>query len=119
MKKILVVDDEPDLLKVISARLSGSGYEVSTATTAEKALEFLAQNKPDLILLDLLLPKMQGDEACRIIKSDEKLKNIPVVLFTASVTDVAGKAREMQADAYITKPFETQELLDMVKKFIG
>jgi len=118
-KKILIVDDEPDLLKVTVTRLETSGYEVLQAVSSEGALEVLKKNKPDLILLDLLLPDMQGDTLCKQLKSDKALKDIPIVLFTASIVRVPEKVKEMGADDYILKPFEPEDLLFKIKKFTG
>jgi CheY-like chemotaxis protein len=120
-KRVLVVDDEPDVLDLATVRLKKLGYEIIEAIDAEGALAILQNNTPDLILLDLLLPKMQGDEFCKKLKSDDKYKNIPIILFTASAirTSLPEKIKEMGADDCITKPFEAQELISKVKKFIG
>ena len=120
-KKILVVDDEPDILDVATVRLRYVGYEIITAIDAEDALVVLQKNIPDLILLDLLLPKMQGDELCKKLKSDDKYKNIPIILFTASVIrpSLPELIKEMGADDCIAKPFEPKDLLDKIKRFIG
>jgi len=120
-KRILVVDDEPDIMDVATVRLKHLGYEIIPAIDAEEAVAILENVIPDLILLDLLLPKMQGDELCRKLKSDNRYKNIPVVLFTASAVRInfPGQIKEIGADDCIMKPFESKELLDKVKKFIG
>jgi CheY-like chemotaxis protein len=120
-KTILVVDDEPDILDLATVRLKKLGYEIVEAVDAEEAVAFLQNNTPDLILLDLLLPKMQGDELCKKLKSDCKYKNIPVILFTASAirTGLPEKIKEIGADDCIMKPFEPQELISKVKRFIG
>lgn len=118
-KKVLLVDDELDLVAVTKRRLESAGFEVLTVETGEDALAYLQENIPDLILLDLLLPKMQGEDVCKRIKSDESLKRIPVILFTASATDIPKVAKEVGADDYIMKPFEPEELLSKIKKFIG
>ncbi len=120
-KKILVVDDEPDIMEVSTVRLKHLGYEIIPAIDAEEALAILQKDIPDLILLDLLLPKMQGDELCKILKSDDKFKNIPVILFTASAVrpSIPARVKEMGADDCVLKPFDPEELLSKVKKFIG
>lgn len=120
-KRILVVDDEPDIMDVATVRLKHSGYEIIPAVDAEEALVILENDIPDLILLDLLLPKMQGDELCRKLKSNDKFKNIPVILFTASAfrPNLPENIKAMGADDCITKPFEPQELISKVRKFIG
>ena len=120
-KRILVVDDEPDIMDVATVRLKHLGYEIIPAIDAEEALEILQRDTPDLILLDLLLPKMQGDELCKNLKSDDRYKNIPIILFTASAIRprLFEKIKEMGADDCIMKPFEPEELISKVKKFIG
>jgi DNA-binding response OmpR family regulator len=120
-KKILIIDDEPDIMEVATARLRHAGYEIIEAVDAESGLLLLQNNTPDLILLDLLLPKMQGDELCKKLKSDDRYKNIPVILFTASAIRprLPVELKKMGADGCIVKPFEPQELLNKVKKFIG
>ena len=118
LKKILIVDDEPDILTVTVTRLETSGYEVLMAKDCEEAIELLNKSKPDLILLDLLLPKMQGDELCKKLKSDSKFKHIPIILFTASTIRIPEKTGEMGADDYILKPFEAQALLAKIKALV-
>ena len=119
-KKILAVDDEPDILKVVIFRLKKIGYEVITAIDGKEALDLAERERPDLILLDLRLPIINGYEVCQKIKADEKLKKIPVILLTASTSsEFAEKMKEYQADDYLVKPFEPEELLTKIKKFIG
>ena len=120
-KRILVVDDEPDVMDVATARLKHLGYDIIPAVDAEEALAFLQKDTCDLILLDLLLPKMQGDELCKKLKSDDKFKHIPIILFTASAIrpSLPEKVKEMGADDCIIKPFEPEEFLNKIKKLIG
>jgi CheY-like chemotaxis protein len=120
-KRILIVDDEPDIMDVATVRLRHLGYEIIPAIDAEEALAILKKDIPDLILLDLLLPKMQGDELCKKLKSDIKYKLIPVILFTASAIrpQLPEEVKKMGADDCIVKPFEPEELLGKIKKFIG
>ena len=117
--KILIVDDELDIAEVTKIRLEQSGYEVICVPDGEKAFTFLQNNIPDLILLDLLLPGIHGKEICKKLKCDDRLKAIPVILFTASASDIPKIAKEIGADDYITKPYESEGLLGKVKKFIG
>jgi len=120
LKKILLIDDEPDIITVTATRLETSGYEVLVAKDSEEALGMLKKGaNPDLILLDLYLPNMQGDELCKKLKSDVKLKNVPIILFTASTIHVSAVVRETGADDYILKPFEPDALLYQIKRFIG
>jgi CheY-like chemotaxis protein len=119
-KRILVVDDEPDILKVIEVRLKAQGYEILTAVDGKEALDLIQQQKPDLVLLDLRLPVMDGYEVCRRMKSDNELKGIPVIILTATVPEkLAQKMEELKADDYMTKPFVPENLLKKVKKFVG
>ncbi len=118
-KKILIVDDEIDLLRVTSFRLKNFGYDILTASNGQEALELIEKSPPDLILLDLRIPLVSGYEVCKKIKSDNKLKTIPVIIFTASaVSDLAEKMRDIGADDFIVKPFESQVLLEKIKKLI-
>lgn len=119
-KKILIVDDEPDLLDVVTLRLRHAGYEITDAIDAESAILSLQKDLPDLVLLDLLLPKMQGDELCRKLKADDKFKHIPIILFTASVVRPANKKelKAMGADDCIMKPFQPEDLITKIEKYI-
>ena len=119
-KKILVIDDEPRLLKAITIRLKASGYEVITGQDGAEGLEKAKSLNPDLIVLDILMPKMDGYEVCRLLKFDEKYKSIPVIMLTAKAQDIdKAMGKKVGADDYITKPFETQDLVDKVKKHLG
>src|SRR6476661_5446876 len=116
MSKILVVDDEPTIVELIEESLHIEGYETSRAYSGEEALEALAKDPPDLVLLDLMLPGMDGYEVCRQMQKDVRLSQIPVIMLPAksAVADkVAGY--EKGADDYITKPFDTEELLVRVR----
>lgn len=114
--KILIVDDEPDLLKIAVFRLKKAGYEITTAVDGGEALDCIYKNRPDVVLLDLLLPVIDGVEVCRKIKQDDALKNIPVILFTASALDIQQKVKEAGAEDYIVKPFDIDELLEKVNR---
>ncbi len=119
-KLILIVDDEPDILKIVIFRLQKSGYEVITAQDGKTGLQLADKKKPDLILLDLRLPVMDGSEVYQRLKSDENLKKIPVIFLTASAEEgIKDKMKELGSDGYIIKPFEPEELLDKVKKYIA
>jgi DNA-binding response OmpR family regulator len=118
-KKILVVDDEEDIAMTVSLRLQASGYEVVTAVDGQEGLEKARSMNPDLIILDLMLPKIDGYKVCRMLKFDEKYKKIPIILFTARSQDSDKKTGEdVGADAYITKPFEAQVLLAKIKELM-
>lgn len=116
-KKILIVDDEPDILRLTSLRLRKLGYDVLTAADGKEALDAIRNGNPDLVLLDLLIPFMNGAEVCEQIKNDKTLKHIPIILFTAhSDTMTIEKAKILGADDYITKPFDPDELIAKVDK---
>ena len=118
-KKILVVDDEPDILKVVTFRVKKLEYEVVTATNGQEALDLIQKEEPDLILLDIELPVMNGYEVCQRIKTNEKLKHIPIIFLTASsASKIAEKVKEFNADDYLIKPFDSEELLKKIKNFI-
>ena len=119
-KKILIVDDEPDILKLTSLRLKKLGYDVLTAVDGKEALDAIRSETPDLVLLDLLLPIMDGAEVCKRVKNDKKLRHIPIILFTAhSDTMTAEKAKSFGADGYIVKPFDPEELMNKIGQILA
>ncbi len=118
-KKILVVDDEIELVKVLEIRLRKEGFEVVTAADGEDALKKARKEKPDLLILDLMLPKIDGYKVCRLLKFDQKYKNIPIIMLTARVEEHdRNLGMEMGADEYITKPFEWDKLLEKILGFL-
>lgn len=115
-KTILTVDDERDILELLEYNLSRDGYRVLTAESGESALEIVRKSMPDLILLDLMLPGMNGLEICRAIKENARTKHIPIVMLTAKGEEadiVAGL--ELGAEDYITKPFSPRVLLARIR----
>ncbi len=118
-KKILVVDDEIDIVKVVEARLKHAGYEVLVVHDGQEALDRARKEKPDLILLDVMLPKIDGYKVCRMLKFDEKYKNIPIIMFTARAEAPDAKlGLETGADAFITKPFQHEVVLAKIKELL-
>ena len=118
-KKILIIDDEPDILELLVLRMEANGYEVISATDGQKGLDKARNENPDLIILDLMLPRIDGYKVCRMLKFDEKFKKIPIVLFTARTQEADMKlGQEVGADAYITKPFEPNILLSKVAELL-
>lgn len=118
-KKILVVDDEALILDALKVRLEASGYEVLTALNGQEALDKARTLNPDLIILDVLLPKVDGYEVARLLKFDTKYKHIPIIMLTAKTQDSDKKiGRDVRADEYITKPFDAKELVELIKKHI-
>jgi len=118
--KILIVDDERQLVSLVSLHMSMSGYEVLTANDGEAALSIIDKEKPDLVILDLMLPKIDGWEVCKLLRSESKTKNISVIMLTArSETEDKLKGFECGADDYVTKPFSPRELVARVKRVLA
>jgi CheY-like chemotaxis protein len=117
-KKILVVDDEGDLLKVTLLRLKKTGYEVFGCADGQGVLDMARQLIPDLIILDVYLPVINGDDVAKILKKDDQLKHIPIILISASTRTLDEKAWGSGADAYLKKPFEPEELVGLVKEVL-
>lgn len=117
--KILVVDDEPDIISVVQARLESKKYKVIAAVDGEEGLGKLAQENPDLIILDLMLPGIGGYEFCAKVKADAKSMHIPVLMLTARAGDM-DKAMGLKcgADGYLTKPFSGEDLLEEISQLL-
>ena len=115
-KKIIVVEDEPDLVDVVSYNLQREGYSVLTAQRGDEGLNLIRSERPDLVLLDLMLPGMDGLSICRQMKSDDSLREIPIIIASAKgeESDVV-IGLEMGADDYLAKPFSPRELLARIK----
>ena len=112
-RKVLVVEDEPVLLETLAYNLSRHGYEVSQAATGSEALEVAHREQPELVVLDVMLPEIDGFEVCRVLRQDS---NVPILMLTARdevVDKVVGL--EMGAEAYLTKPLNNTELLRTIK----
>jgi len=119
MKKVLLIDDSDFNRKIVEVILSSRGYELLQAKDAKQGLEMAKKHKPDLILMDIQLPGMDGYQATRILKSDETTRDIPVIALTANaMPQHTEKAREAGCDGYITKPFDTRSLPGLIDKFI-
>jgi DNA-binding response OmpR family regulator len=119
-KKILIVDDEVDLVETIRFPLEGEGFKVLASYDGEDALNQARKENPDLILLDIMLPKLNGYKVCRLLKFDERYRHIPIVMLTAKTQEkdrTLGK--ETGADEYLTKPFDLEELLAKVKSYLS
>ncbi|HYA86593.1 MAG TPA: response regulator [Nitrospirota bacterium] len=114
--KILIIDDEPDIVDLVSYNLKKDGFRVMTASDGEEALNKIQKDKFDLVVLDLMLPNIQGGELCRIMKNDPRTAGIPIIMLTAKGEEgdrVMGL--ENGADDYITKPFSVRELIARIK----
>lgn len=118
-KNILLVDDEQDLVDMIKMRLESVGYKVTAAYDGQDALEKTKKEKPDLIILDIMLPKIDGYKVCRMLKFDEEYKKIPILMFTARAQESDKELGEqVGADSYLTKPFEPEVLLKKIEQLL-
>lgn len=117
--KVLIVDDEQDLVETLKFRLEAKGYEVISAFDGQEGLDKAHKEKPDVIILDLMLPKMDGYKICRLLKFDANYKKIPIVMFTARAQEEDKEmGYKMGANAYITKPFEPNVLIAKIEELI-
>jgi phosphate regulon transcriptional regulator PhoB len=115
-RNVLVVDDEPDIVELVSYNLTKEGFEVSTASDGEEALSRIRKDGFDFLILDLMLPGIQGTELCRILRNDPKTKNLPIIMLTAKGEEVDRVlGLEIGADDYITKPFSPRELVARIR----
>jgi two-component system, OmpR family, alkaline phosphatase synthesis response regulator PhoP len=118
--KILVVDDEIYIVHILDFSLGMEGYEVVTALDGEQALEKVKSEKPDLIVLDIMMPKLDGYEVCKNIKSSATTQHIPVILLSAKGRNVDQKLGfDVGADDYITKPFSPRKLVERINQLLG
>jgi two-component system alkaline phosphatase synthesis response regulator PhoP len=117
--KVLVVDDEPDIVEILSYNLAKENFEVSKAYNGYEAVSFALKNHPDLIIMDIRMPVMNGIEACRMIKKNEFMKNIPVLFLTADNDEYTSlSAAEAGGDHFVTKPIRPSILIGMIHELI-
>ena len=115
-RRILVVDDEPDLLSVLKFGLEVEGYDVLEASDGEQGLEMARQHVPDLLVLDLMLPRMDGYKVCRALKFDERFRRIPIFILSARSGETDRRlALDLGADDYITKPYDMKDLVGRIR----
>ncbi|MCS7251085.1 MAG: response regulator [Anaerolineae bacterium] len=120
MAKILIAEDEKDIRELIAFTLEFGGFDVITAINGQEAVELARQHRPDLIILDVRMPKMTGYEACRVLKSQEETRAIPVVFLSAKGQESEiRQGMEAGADAYILKPFAPDELIQQVHMILS
>ncbi|MBI4342525.1 MAG: response regulator [Candidatus Omnitrophica bacterium] len=118
--RILLVDDEPSIVKMVGKRLEVEGFDVVIAMDGQEGLNKAQTEQPDLIVLDLMLPKLNGYEVCTMLKQDARYQKIPVVLFTAKAQEKDEKlGMDCGANAYVRKPFRAQELLDKIRSLLA
>ncbi len=114
--RVLIVEDEPNIVLSLEILLRRAGYETASAGDGEEALELIRRTRPDVVLLDIMLPKRNGYEVCRSVKSEPTLSSIPVIMLSAKGQEVEMlKGLELGASAYITKPFGNAEVLEAVR----
>ncbi len=120
MRKILIVDDEPYILNILDFSLDAEGYMVLQAADGDEALRVAAEQSPDLIIMDVMMPRLDGFETCRRLKENVHTMDIPVVLLTArNSREDRARGDEVKADGFMTKPFSPQRLLDTVQQYLG
>lgn len=118
-KKILVVEDEESMAELLRKRLEKE-YDVTTACDGQDGLNKARAERPDLILADVMMPRLDGYHMCRVLKFDEKYRDIPIIVLTSRQRELdRGIAKDVGADDYITKPFKGQELMDSIKRLLG
>ena len=119
-KKILIVDDEPSIIVPVQFLMEQNGYDVMVAFSGEEAMEIIADTKVDLILLDIMLPVIDGFEVCQRVRENPQWSKIIIILLTALGSDAnVEKGLALSADAYITKPFSNVEIVEKVKELLG
>ncbi|HEY9722951.1 MAG TPA: response regulator [Oscillatoriaceae cyanobacterium] len=119
-KRILIADDEPDLVRILSILLRAMGYDIDAAPDARTAIQMAMSSPPDLVILDVMMPGLNGYEACGKLKGDPATKHVPVLMISAKVQQADRlSGLEAGADAYLGKPFENSELLRQVRRLLG
>ena len=118
-KRILIVEDEQDMMEMLGVRLRASGFDIVSAVDGEDALEKAGKEDIDLILLDIMLPKVDGYEVCRILRRKEYYKNIPILMLTAKAHEKEERqGYECGANAYFSKPFEPEALMNKINELL-
>ena len=119
-KKVLIADDEPNIVVSLEFLMQQCGYEIHTVRNGNDALRVAREFRPDLMLLDIMLPLKNGFEVCQQMRESPELNRVKIVMLTAKGRDIeVAKGLALGADAYITKPFATRELLDTVRRLLG
>ncbi len=119
-RRVLLVDDEPSIVKMVAKRLEVAGFEVLVAMDGEEALEKVKTSAPDVIILDCMLPKLNGYEVCAALKADPQYQKLPVIMLSARVQEKDEKSGlECGANAYMKKPFNSQELVGQINALVS
>ena len=118
-KQVLIADDEPNIAAALEYLLQRSGYDVSIARNGEEALKLIEQNRPDLVLLDVMMPLRSGYEVCQVMRAREDWRHIKIVVLTAKGREAdANKGMALGADLYITKPFSNRDLIAKINDLL-
>ena len=118
-RRVLVVDDEPSIVKILRKQLEVAGFEVAVAVDGAEGLVKVREFRPELIVLDVMLPKLNGHQVCAMLKRDAELKTIPVLMLTAKAQRKdQDEGLQSGADAFLTKPFQLEELLGQVRRLL-
>jgi DNA-binding response OmpR family regulator len=119
-KRVLIADDEPNIVASLEFLMEQAGYEVKVAASGQEALELVASFRPDLVLLDVMMPGKNGYEVCQSLKSDPATRAVKVIMLSAKGRDIeVAKGLELGADAYVTKPFSTRDLVAQIRDMLG
>ncbi|HAS46449.1 MAG TPA: response regulator [Microscillaceae bacterium] len=119
MSKVLIVDDEPNILLSLEFLMKKQGYKVYIARDGAEAMDMIKEQEPEVVVLDIMMPEVDGYEVCSFIKNDDGLKHIKVIFLTAKTKpEDIEKGKEIGADAYMTKPFSTRNLMKKVKEIL-
>ncbi|MCX5835980.1 MAG: response regulator [Deltaproteobacteria bacterium] len=120
-KEILIVDDEPDILMVLGKRLAGAGYDVIKARSGAEALRLAKTSRPDLIILDLMMPEMSGQETAERLRSDPKLLEVPIIFLTALFTkrDEKSLGHDVAGNTFFAKPYDPEKLLAEIRRILS
>lgn len=119
-RKILVADDEPNIVISLEYLMKREGYTVLVARDGQEALDLIARERPDLVLLDVMMPRKSGFEVCQAVRASEDLQATKILMLTAKGRDIdAAKGLALGSDAYMIKPFSTRELVQKVAKMLG
>jgi CheY-like chemotaxis protein len=120
MARIVVADDDPDILSIVSMSLEAMGHEVTRATNGREAVDAVRAMAPDLVVMDLMMPEVDGYEATIMLKSNPETSSIPVLALTAkAMRGDEEKGRQAGVDAYITKPFRISQVIEIVNQFLA
>ena len=119
-KKVLIVDDEPNIVLSVEFLMKREGFEVAVARNGQEAMDFLASEVPDLVILDVMMPLKNGFEVCEEVRADDRYADMPILMLTAKARGAEiDKGLSLGANAYIPKPFSTHELVAKVKELVA